>query len=165
MLDHLAHMSALLGIRIQNFKALADLKLGQVEYASGEPLPRFACFIGPNGSGKSSLLDAFGFIADCLLEGVEAACDKPHRGGFDRLRTQGASGPMSFELFFSDDDPARPIVYAFKIDVDSAGVPRIITESLRQRRRGETRGKPYRSGSWRSARGRPRRSASPICPG
>ena len=136
-------MSALLGTRIRNFKAFADLKLGQVEYAKGQALPRFACFIGPNGSGKSSLLDAFGFIADCLLEGVEVACDKPHRGGFDRLRTQGATGPMSFELVFSDDEPARPIVYAFSVDVDASGVPQVITESLRQRRRGETRGKPY----------------------
>jgi predicted ATPase len=136
-------MTALLGVRIRNFRAFSDLKLGQVEYASGEPLPRFACFIGPNGSGKSSLLDAFGFIADCLLDGVEAACDKPHRGGFERLRTQGASTPMSFELFFSEGDPVRPIVYEFQIDVDSAGVPRVIAESLKQRRRGETRGRPY----------------------
>jgi AAA15 family ATPase/GTPase len=45
-------MSALLGIRIRNFKAFADLNLGQVEYAKGQALPRFACFIGPNGSGK-----------------------------------------------------------------------------------------------------------------
>jgi predicted ATPase len=136
-------MSALLGIHIKNFKAFADLQLGQVEYAKGQALPRFACFIGPNGSGKSSLLDAFGFIADCLLEGVETACDKPHRGGFDRLRTQGATGPMSFELFFLDDDPARPIVYEFSVDVDAGGVPQVTTESLRQRRREHTRGRPF----------------------
>jgi predicted ATPase len=78
-----------------------------------------------------------------LLEGVEAACDKPHRGGFDRLRTQGSSAPMSFELFFSADDLSRPIVYAFEIDVDTTGVPRVTNESLRQRRQGETTGKPY----------------------
>src|SRR5262249_49530421 len=136
-------MASLLGVRIRNFKAFEDLQLGQVQYAWGEPLPRFACFIGPNGSGKSSLLDAFGFIADSLSEGVEAACDKPQRGGFDRLRTQGSAGPMSFELFFGDDDPARPIVYAFEVDVDENGVPYVAKESLRQRRRGETKGKPY----------------------
>lgn len=50
---------------------------------------------------------------------------------------------MSFELLFSDDEPTRPIVYAFSVDVDAGGVPQVITESLRQRRRGETRGKPY----------------------
>ncbi len=135
-------MSRLLGIRIQNFKSFENLALGQVTYASGDPLPRFACFIGPNGSGKSSLLDAFGFIADCLLEGVEAACDKPHRGGFERLRTQGSTEPLSFELFFEDDDAARPIVYDFQVDLRK-GVPVVIVENLRQRRRNQTRGKPY----------------------
>ncbi|HET9624447.1 MAG TPA: AAA family ATPase [Kofleriaceae bacterium] len=136
-------MATLLGVRIRNFKALENLELGQVQYASGAPLPKFACFIGPNGAGKSSLLDAFGFIADSLAEGVEAACDKPHRGGFDRLRTQGATGPISFELFFQDDDELRPIVYKFDVDIDDAGVPYVASESLRQRRRGETVGKPY----------------------
>jgi len=135
-------MSKLLGIRIRNFKSFENLEIGQVTYASGEALPRFACFIGPNGSGKSSLLDAFGFIADCLLEGIEAACDKPHRGGFERLRTQGLSGSLSFEIFFEDDDPDRPIVYAFDIDLRK-GVPFVASENLRQRRKGETRGKPY----------------------
>jgi len=50
---------------------------------------------------------------------------------------------MSFELFFSADDPSRPIVYVFEIDVDAAGVPRVTNESLRQRRQGQTRGRPY----------------------
>lgn len=135
-------MSKLLGLRVKNFKAFEDLAIGQVEYGSGTPLPRFACFIGPNGSGKSSLLDVFGFIADCMLEGVEPACDKPHRGGFERLRTQGASGAISFELFFDDDDPARPIVYDFKINLKD-GVPVVVSENLRQRRQSQTRGKPY----------------------
>ena len=135
-------MSRLLGIRIKNYKSFADLGLGQVEYGAGDPLPRFACFIGPNGSGKSTLLDAFGFVADCLLEGVEAACDKPHRGGFDRLRTQGAGAPISFEIFFDSEDGTQPIVYALDVDLVE-GVPKLTKETLRQRRIGETRGKPY----------------------
>jgi predicted ATPase len=135
-------MSKLLGLRVKNFKAFEDLAIGQVQYSAGIALPRFACFIGPNGSGKSSLLDVFGFIADCMLEGVEAACDKPHRGGFERLRTQGEDGPLSFELFFEDDDPARPIVYDFQVNLRK-GVPVVVSENLRQRRKDETRGKPY----------------------
>lgn len=132
----------LLGIHIKNYRALADLSLGQVRYAEGDALPGLACFIGPNGSGKSTLLDAFGFVADCLLEGVEAACDKPARGGFDHLRTQGAKGPIEFEIFFDDGDPARPIVYRLCVDVIE-GVPGVVSETLRQRRLGETKGKPY----------------------
>lgn len=135
-------MARLLGIRIKNYRALADVGVGQVKYAAGDPLPPLACFIGPNGSGKSTLLDAFGFVADCLLEGVEAACDKPHRGGFQRLRTQGNDGPIEFEIFFEDDDPARPIVYTVSIDL-LGGIPVVAEESLRQRRKTETLGKPY----------------------
>jgi predicted ATPase len=135
-------MARLLGIHIQNYKSLEDVEIGQVQYAKGEPLPRFAAFIGPNGSGKSTLLDAFDFVADCLLEGVEAACDKPHRGGFDRLRTQGATGPIAFEIFFDTEDETQPIVYEIEIDVMEA-VPKLTKENLRQRRIGQTRGKPY----------------------
>lgn len=135
-------MARLLGIHIKNYRALADVSLGQVQYSRGTPLPRLACLIGPNGSGKSTVLDAFGFVADCLLDGVEAACDKPWRGGFDRLRTQGASGPISFEIFFEAGDDSRPIVYQLVVDLVD-GVPAAVEESCRQRREGETLGKPY----------------------
>ncbi|MDM8551427.1 AAA family ATPase [Desulfobacterales bacterium HSG2] len=64
-------MPQLLGIHIQGFKSLANVTLGQIGNGKGEPLPPFSCFIGPNGCGKSSLLDAFGFLSDCLKEGVE----------------------------------------------------------------------------------------------
>jgi predicted ATPase len=135
-------MARLLGIRIKNYRALADFRLGQVKYATGDALPRLTCLIGPNGSGKSTLLDAFGFVADCLLEGVEAACDKPGRGGFERIRTQGEVGPIEFEIFFEADDPKRPIVYELVLDLVN-DVPAVVKETLRQRQRGETRGKPY----------------------
>jgi predicted ATPase len=135
-------MARLLGIRIRNYRALADFRLGQVEYAKGESLPRLACLIGPNGAGKSTVLDAFGFVADCLLEGVETACDKPGRGGFDRLRTQGGKGPIEFEIFFEADDPDRPMVYELFVD-RVAQVPVVVKETLRQRQQGETHGKPY----------------------
>jgi predicted ATPase len=135
-------MARLLGIKIQNFRALANVRLGQVEYAKGDPLPMMACFIGPNGSGKSSLLDAFGFISQCLSDGVEVACDNPARGGFERLRTQGQDGPITFELFFDGGDSERPIVYELSIDLVGAA-PSVVKETLRQRRMRETRGKPF----------------------
>jgi len=135
-------MARLLGIRIQNFRSLADVGIGQTKYASGDPLPGMSCFIGPNGSGKSSLLDAFGFISQCLSDGVETACDHSARGGFERLRTQGKKGPIKFELFFDGGAPERPIVYELSVD-QVGGVPTVVQEALRQRRKGETRGKPY----------------------
>ena len=136
-------MARLLGIRIKNFRSLKDVAIGQVKYGSGEALPSLICFIGPNGSGKSTLLDAFGFIADCLKDGVEAACDAPHRGGLDRLRSQGTEEPIEFEIFFDSGDAGRPIVYNLQIGSDEKGIPMVAKESLRQRRKGEVGGKPY----------------------
>lgn len=135
-------MPRLLGIRIQNFKSLADVTLGQVGYGQGDPLPPLVCFIGPNGSGKSTLLDAFGFMADCLQEGVESACDKPQRGGFGQLRTQGEEGPVRFDLYYRENAQARPITYSFAVD-ERLGLPVVIEETLRQRRKGQKHGRPY----------------------
>lgn len=133
-------MAQLLGLRIENYRSLASVEIGQTAHKAGEPLPPLACFIGPNGSGKSSLMDAFGFMADCLQEGVEAACDKPQRGGFERLRTQGKGGPIRFHLYFKQSPKARPITYQFAVDVEH-GVPLVVEEKLLQGRKGKARGR------------------------
>lgn len=135
-------MPRLLGIRIHNFKSLADVTLGQIGYGQGEALPALSCFIGPNGCGKSSLLDAFGFLSDCLREGVEAACDKPQRGGFSRLRTQGSVEPLQFDLYYRETQNSRPITYSFQIN-EINGIPVVISENLRQRRKGQKYGQPF----------------------
>lgn len=135
-------MAQLLGIQIRNYKALRDVSLGQIGYGKGEPLPPLVCCIGPNGSGKSTLLDAFGFLADCLRDGVESACDRPHRGGFEQLRTQGSEGPISFVLYYRESPQARPITYELDIDVRS-NRPIVSAETLRQRRKGQKRGRPF----------------------
>jgi predicted ATPase len=119
----------LLGIRIQNFKSLADVTVGRLRSGRDGELDAVTCFIGKNGCGKSSLLDVFAFIADCLREGVEAACDKEHRGGFDRLCTQGKAGPISFELYFRLSADDRPMKYEFGVDAP-AGIPRVAHERL-----------------------------------
>lgn len=135
-------MPRLLGLNIQNYKSLVDVSLGQVAFRQGYPLPSLSCFIGPNGSGKSSLLDAFGFMADCLREGVEAACDKPQRGGFAKLRSQGRSGPVRFQLYYQESQKSRPITYVFAID-ETLGVPAVVEEILLQGRKGSKTGAPY----------------------
>jgi predicted ATPase len=135
-------MPRLLGLKIQNYRSLSDVSLGQVGYGQGEPLPPLSCFIGPNGSGKSTLLDAFGFMADCLREGVEAACDKPQRGGLSKLRTQGSPDPIHFEIYYRETPQSRPITYSFSIG-EVSGVPVVIGETLRQRRKGQKHGRPY----------------------
>jgi predicted ATPase len=135
-------MPQLLGIRIGNYKSLQNVTLGQIGYGKGDPLPPLTCFIGPNGCGKSSLLDAFGFLSDCLKEGVEAACDKPQRGGFSNLRTQGSNDSIQFDLYFRENLKARPITYNFEI-AEVKGVPVVLREHLRQRRKGQKHGKPF----------------------
>lgn len=136
-------MAKILGIHIQRYRALADITLGRHKHDSDEEdLPALCCLIGPNGSGKSTLLDAFGFLADCLREGVEAACDKPGRGGFNRLRTQGETGPILFDIYYREDARARPISYSVAID-ERHGQPVVSYEVLKQRRLGNKTGQPF----------------------
>jgi predicted ATPase len=118
--------------------------LGRTIYeATNLELPRLVAVIGANGTGKSSLLDALSFLGDCLKEGVESACDKPHRGGFERLRTQGVQDPIQFEVRYRDEKSARPINYTLHIDCDSFGRPIVVKERLRQRRKGQKHGQPH----------------------
>lgn len=137
-------MAILEGIQIQNFRALQDVTLGKTLYErEQDALPRLVTVIGANGSGKSSLLDALGFLGECLAEGVEAACDKPHRGGFERLRTKGSQEPIKFEIRYKETPIARPISYSLHINCDAQGRPQVVYERLRQRRKGQKYGWPY----------------------
>ncbi len=135
-------MAQLLGIRIQNYRSLVDLTLGQVAFSQGEPLPKLMCFIGQNGCGKSSLLDAFAFMADCLREGVDIACDKPQRGGFSNLRTKNSNSPIQFDLYYREESDSRPITYHFAIN-EQNGAPVVSEEKLQQRHKGQKQGRPY----------------------
>lgn len=137
-------MAILEGIQIQNYRALKDVTLGKTLYERDQDaLPRLVTVIGTNGSGKSSLLDALGFLGDCLAEGAEAACDKPHRGGFEQIRTKGSTEPIKFEVRFKETTNSRPISYSLHIDCDEQGRAQVVSERLRQRRRGQSYGQPF----------------------
>jgi predicted ATPase len=136
-------MAILEGIQIQNFRALHNIVLGKTFDNKNEALPRLMAVIGANGSGKSSLMDALGFIGDCLTEGVQAACDKPHRGGFERLRTQGIDESIKFEIRYRQTSDSRPISYSLHINCDKYGRPVVAYERLRQRRKGQSSGWPH----------------------
>lgn len=137
-------MAILEGIQIKNFRALKEVTLGKTIYdSSNAALPRLLAVIGANGTGKSSLLDALSFLGDCLKEGVESACDKQHRGGFERLRTQGVADVIQFEIRFREELSARPINYTLHIGCDVAGRPIVVHERLRQRRKGQKHGQGY----------------------
>jgi predicted ATPase len=132
------------GFKVKNFRSLKDVTLGRLwNLRDRQPLTPMTAVIGKNGVGKSTLFDAFGFLSDCLKLGVEEACDSRGRGGFDRIRSQGQTGPVEFEVYYKEDGNARPITYEVAIDLDSSGRPFVVKERLRQRRKGQRAGWPF----------------------
>lgn len=137
-------MGKIEGIRIQNFRALKDIKLGKLWNEQNErALTPMTVVIGKNGAGKSSIFDAFGFLADCLKHGVEAACDMNGRGGYEKIHSKGQDGPISFQIYFREAPRERPITYELEIDLDGEQRPYVMRERLRQRRKGEKHGRPF----------------------
>lgn len=137
-------MAKIEGIRVANYRVLRDVTLGKLwNTQKADPLTPMTAVIGKNGVGKSSLFDAFGFLADCLKLGVEEACDARGRGGFQRIRSQGCTGPIEFEIYYRQDSAARPITYELAIDIDGTSRPYVAHERLRQRRKGQRHGKPF----------------------
>ena len=137
-------MARIQGFRVRNFKVLKDVTLGRLwNQQQSQPLTEMTAVIGKNGVGKSALFDAFGFLADALRAGVEEACDARGRGGFERIRSQGETGPIEFDLYYKQHGNARPITYEIAIDADESGRPYVLREWLRQRRRGQKYGRPF----------------------
>lgn len=138
------HMATLEGIQIKNFRALKDVTLGRILSNNKQTeLPRLIAIIGANGTGKSTILDALSFLGDCLNEGVEAACDKKHRAGFDKLRTLGVQEAMQFEIRYRREGKS-PINYTLHIDCDESGHVYVAKEELKHKpseRKGD-RGQP-----------------------
>lgn len=136
-------MAKIEGFCIKNFKVLENVTLGKLwNLQEAEPLTPLTAVIGKNGAGKSTLFDAFGFLADCLRLGVEEACDSRGRGGFERILTQGKTGPIEFVVYYKESRGSRPITYELAIDCDGSGRPYVSRERLRQRRSGERYGQP-----------------------
>lgn len=132
------------GFSVKNYRVLKDVTLGKLwNTPRANPLTPLTTVIGKNGVGKSSLFDAFGFLADCLKLGVEEACDARGRGGFERIRSQGADGPIEFVVYYRQARSARPITYEVAIAPDRAGRPAVVRERLRQRRQGQRHGRPF----------------------
>ena len=134
-------MGKILGIKIQNYGSLKDIQMGRLfSDQSGKDLDNMVAIIGASGNGKSTLADAFGFISDCLSTDVESACDASHRGGYDQLISQGAKGPIHFEIYYRETSNARPITYELTISKDERERPFVAEERLRQRNK--THGRP-----------------------
>lgn len=137
-------MSKVEGFRVRNYRVLHDVTLGKLwNTQNAKPLTSMTAVIGKNGVGKSTIFDTFGFLADCLKNGVEEACDSRGRGGFERIRSQGQEGSIEFDIYYKEDHNARPITYELAIDIDLSGRPYVKRERLRQRIKGQSRGQPF----------------------
>ena len=137
-------MAKIEGFKVKNYRTLRDITLGKLfNTQAAEPLEPMTAVIGKNGVGKSTLFDAFGFLSDCLRGGVEEACDSRGRGGFEKIRSQGQTGSIEFQIYYREAHNARPITYELAIDIDSSGRPYVKSERLRQRRSGQSRGWPF----------------------
>ena len=128
-------MAKIEGFRVKNFKSLRDVTLGRLWIPpQDDPLTPMTVVIGKNGVGKSALFDAFGFLADALQFGVEQACDSRGRGGFERLRTQGQTGPIEFEVDYRERPDSQPITYEVAIQADESGRPYVRGELMQESR-------------------------------
>ncbi len=131
-------MAKIEGFRVKNFKSLRDVTVGRLwDRPRNEPLTPMTAVIGKNGVGKSALFDAFGFLADALKSGVEEACDASGRGGFEKLRTQGQTGPIEFEVYYRASTNVRPIAYLIEIEADESGRPYVWSEMMLEGREGK----------------------------
>ena len=126
------------GIQIKNYGALKNIKLGKLlSDRKGKELTNMNAIIGQSGTGKSTLADAFGFLADCLDQGVEVACDLNGRGGYEKIISQGSKEPIEFEIYYRETSNEPPITYELSIGIDKFERPIIEKERLRQRRANE----------------------------
>lgn len=136
-------MAILEGFRVRNYGVLRDVTLGRLWDQEKEPLTPMTAVIGKNGVGKSVLFDAFGFLADALKSDVETACDARSRGGFEKIRSQGATGPIGFDVYYREHAKAQPIAYQIAIDADEFGRPYVLLEHLKEEQNGQEHVSPF----------------------
>lgn len=127
-------MGKIEGIAIKNYGSLKDVVLGKTfSHQNAKPLNNMVTIIGPSGNGKSTFADVFGFLADCLVMGVEAACDAENRGGYEQIISQNSKEPIRFEIYYRETSNTTPITYELTIDIDKNNRPYVKEERLRQR--------------------------------
>ena len=140
-------MALIEGFRIQNYRSLRDVSMGRIgtdpSLRKAVPLTPLTVVIGKNGVGKSSIFDAFGFLADCMETDLETACNTRNRGGYDKLVSTGVDEPIFLTIYYRESRNDRPITYEISIGKDEkSGLPIVLTERLRQRRKNKSKGRP-----------------------
>ena len=133
-------------LQSEKFRVLKDVTLGRLwDRRKDEALTPMTAVIGKNGVGKSALFDAFGFLADALkFNNVEEACDARGRGGFEKMRTQGATDPIEFDVYYREHGNTPDRLHTkLRLPQIRIGRPYVLRERFRQRRKGQTRGWPF----------------------
>jgi predicted ATPase len=102
-------------IHIQNYRSLADLSLD---------LGPVNILFGPSGAGKSSLLDAIGFVRDCVDRGVNVASAR--RGHGLGLLNGGAAPGEPIRLKLATDQ----VEYELTLGVSSGRINPLPGERL-----------------------------------
>ena len=136
-------MAMIEGFRIRNFGALRDVTLGRLLDTEKEALTSITAVIGKNGVGKTTLFEAFGFLSDALKFNVETACEAHGRGGFEKIRSQGATGSIGFEVYYREHREALPIAYQIAINADNSGRPYVFLEHLKEEQNGQKHASPF----------------------
>lgn len=145
-------MAMIEGFRIRNYRALKDITMGRIgtdsESREADPLTSLVTVIGRNGAGKSTIFDAFGFLADCMVMDVETACNEGWRGGLGKLLSvdvkDDLKATIDFVIYYREAQNERPITYEVSIGRHpKSGQSCVASEKLRQRRKGESYGRPY----------------------
>ena len=137
-------MAILEGFRVRNYGVLRDVTLGRLWNQDQESLTPMTAVIGKNGVGKSVLFDAFGFLADVLKSDVETACDMRSRGGFEKIRSQGATGTIGFDVYYREHEKAPPISYQIAIDLDDESRrPYVLLEHLKEEQNDQKSDSPF----------------------
>lgn len=122
-------------IRIQNYRALRDVQIGDANHS---PLPSLSVFVGANGSGKTTLFDSFGFLRDALIGNVNTALQK--RGGIGEVRSRDTTEPIRFEIKFREN-PSRPLV-TYELEIAETDGRCVVEREILKYRRG-SKGQPW----------------------
>jgi len=143
----------ILGIQIQNYCVLENIKAGMLENEVGRtekeprtafsagidpvfPFTELVAVVGRNDTGKSIFFDALSFLSDSLVNGCVAASSVASRGGFSRLISNKekaffVSSLFSLSVYVEEEKKDYYVSYEAEMDCDRNGKPFFSREKVR----------------------------------